>query len=346
MSRQSKSFNVNDLFLQGQNSDVARNLLIRSPLIGSVASVYNRAGGKIRVGAIDTAGDTYIKRVQFVTTKGVPVADITSNNLYDDIYFSTSTGNSLARHKSGWRRLSTTNPKYLQNKLSAKSNHEAAESFDSALIESEAWIGHELRGLLDRLVDKAMGEGVTRAPAFGDGGFGYHIDSSVMTAMARVFAGEIAAHEVTAVTRTEFQRLFDIYATKREKFGNALKTAVEFLTGEKWIYVNDINGGFIAGAISDAGMLAAIDKYKSGEALPTQQMNSFNYVTETVPLQWYPSVECVPEDVRKGIEFSLVMLKTHRNSQVMLPTESGIWHEMGCASLVNGHGASVYVLAK
>jgi hypothetical protein len=346
MTRRTKSFNFNDLFLAGQNSATARNLLIRSPLVGVMANAYNRAGGRVRVGAIDTAADTYIKSVYLVTTHGVPVAEVTSNSTYTDIYFNTSAGNSFVRHKSGWRRLNTGNPKYLQNKLSVKSEHEAADSFDDAVKDGYGWVGIELRGMIDRLVDQAMGEGVTRAPVFGEGGFGHSIDASLITAMARVFAGEMSPHEVSISHRTEFQRLFNMYTDKREKFNGALVKAVDFLTGEKWIFANNVNGGVTVGAISDTGLLAAIEKYKSGEALPTQQEGHFNYAVETVPMQWYPSFEHVPGEIRSGIEFSLAMLKTHRNAEKLLPDCTDIWQEMGCASIFNHHGATLYVLAK
>lgn len=346
MGRQARSFNVNDLFMPGQNSVEAISLLVRSPLIGSIVSAYNRSGGRIRVGAINTVVDSYVSKVLLVTTKGVPAAEISSNSAYDDIYFNTSSGNSLARHASGWRRLNTTNPKYLQNKLSPKSTHEAAESFDMSLTEAEAWFGHELRGMIDRLVDKAIGEGVTRAPLFGGSGLGGGVDSFLLTTMARVFAGEISMHEVSADHRMEFEQLFNLYTKKREKFYAAMDTAVEFLTGDKWIFANNINGGVIVGAINDVGLLASIEKYRAGEPLPTQQLDQFNYVHETVPLQWYPTFESVPDDIRTGIEFSLAMLKAHRNADTMLPTHSDIWQEMGCAAIANMGGASVYVLAK
>lgn len=342
MARRTKSFNINDLFLQGQNDTAARNLLIRSPLVGVIANAYNRSGGKIRVGVIETALDAHVKKVTLVTTKGVPVAEVVSNLLYNDINFYTSSGNSIARHKSGWQRLRTGHPKYLQNKLSVKSNHEAADALDGAVKDGEAWFGNELRDIVDRLVDQAMGEGVVCAPAFGPQGLG----SSLLTEMARYFAGEISMHEVSASNRSHFQLLFDAYSNKREKFSNALTKAVEFLTGEKWIFINNINNGVIVGAISDIGLLAAIDKYKSGDSLPIQHEGTFNYAVETTPLQWYPSFECVPDEIRNGIEFSLAMLKAHRNSDTMLPTNSHIWQEMGCAATTNLSGASFYVLAK
>jgi len=311
-----------------------------------VANAYNRAEGRVRIGAIDTAADTYIKSVYIVTTEGVPVAEVTSNSTYTDIYFNTSAGNSFVRHKSGWRRLNTGNPKYLQNKLSVKSQHEAAESFDSAVADGYAWVGIELRGMIDRLVDQAMGEGITRAPMFGEGGYGHSIDASLITVMARVFAGEMSAHEVSISHRTEFQRLFNAYTDKREKFNGALSKAVEFLTGEKWIFANNVNGGVFAGAINDTGLLAAIEKYKSGEPLPTQQKGHFDYAVNTIPFKWYPSFERIPDEIRNGIEFSLAMLKTHRNADSLLPNCTDIWQEMGCASMFNHHGAALYVLAK
>jgi hypothetical protein len=200
--------------------------------------------------------------------------------------------------------------------------------------------------MIDRLVDQAMGEGVTRAPVFGEGGFGHSIDSSLITAMARVFAGEMSPHEVSISNQVEFQRLFNMYTNKREKFNGALVKAVDFLTGEKWIFANNVNGGVTVGAINDTGLLAAIEKYKSGEALPTQQEGHFNYAVETVPMQWYPSFEHVPGEIRSGIEFSLAMLKTHRNAEKLLPDCTDIWQEMGCASIFNHHGATLYVLAK
>lgn len=339
MARSVIKFNISDIFLEGQNSQSDRIMLINSPLFGAVANLYNRSEKQIRVGHIELGQDayginTFIKKVNIVTSYGYPVAAVGSHNAaYDAVFFnvcSSPTGES--------NRLSTSKPKYLQNKLGPKSNHDAATSFDHYLHRAEFFISDNLRSIVDRLVDRLSGLSSVQAPQC-------KVDRTLGHFLALCMKGEITQSEIPHEYRTQLDDNFKEYMSHRTKFDEAISQVSEFCGGEKWVYMNNINKGVILGAISMEPSLKALNIYRMGERLPPPKQD--NYCTQSMALKWYPSHDAIPDELRQQVELSLVMLKAHRNSPEMLPSVDGSWVEMGCHSEIHGpNGEATYVLAK
>lgn len=341
MARSVIKFNVSDIFLEGQNSQNERIALINSPLFGAVANLYNRSEKKIRVGHIELGQDvyginTFIKKVNIVSSYGYPIATVGSNNYnYDSVYF-----NVCPSPTSQSTRLSTSKPKYLQNKLGPKSNHEAATSFDHYLRQTEYFLPEHFRSIIDNSVDRLSGRTNVHAPQC-------KVGDSLGHFLALCVKGEITQSEIPHEYRTQLDNNFKEYTSNRARFMDAISQVSEFCSGEKWIYMNNINKGVILGAVNTESSLAALNVYKMGDCLPSASLGKYYYCKESVALKWYPSHEAIPDDLRQQVELSLVMLKAHRDSSEMLPSVGGTWLEMGChAEILGLDGEAVYVLSK
>lgn len=339
MARSVIKFNISDIFLEGQNSQCVRVMLINSPLFGAVANLYNRSEKKIRVGHIELGQDayginTFIKKVNIVTPYGYPVASVGSHNsAYDSVFFNVCP--IPTNHST---RLSTSKPKYLQNKLGPKSNHDAATSFDHYLHQAGRFISEHLRSIIDNLIDRVSGCSNVHAPRC-------KVDNTLAHFLALCVKGEITQAEIPHEYRMQLDNNFKEYASHRAKFDEAINQVSEFCSGEKWVYMNNINKGVILGAIDTKPSLGTLNNYRMGDFLPSAKED--NYCTQSVTFKWYPSHEAIPDDLRQQVELSLVMLKAHRNSPEMLPSVGGSWLEMGCHAEIFGlDGEAIYVLAK
>ena len=96
------------------------------------------------------------------------------------------------------------------------------------------------------------------------------------------------------------------------------------------------------GAIFSKPMLEALDQYCNGQCLP-HNGKLFSYVKEVVPFKWCKSLEHVPEQIKSELEYSLVMLKTHRASDQMIPEieMDTFWFDVGCYSSGTQKGFNV-----
>ena len=341
MARSVIKFNISDIFLEGQNSSDARVMLINSPLFGAVANLYNRSEKKVRVGHIDLGQDayginTFIKKVNIVTPYGYPVASVVSHNsAYDSVFF-----NVCPSPTSHMNRLSTSKPKYLQNKLGPKSNHEAATSFDHYIRQANYFLPEHFRSIIDHLTDRLSGRTNVHAPKC-------RVGDTLAHFLALCVKGEITQSEIPHEYRTQLDDNSKEYMSHLTKFADATNQVSEFCSGEKWIYMNNINKGVILGAVNTESSLAALNVYKMGEFLPSASLAKYDYCKESVALKWYPSHEAIPDDLRQQVELSLVMLKPHRDSSEMLPSVGGCWVEMGCHAEIFGlDGEAIYVFAK
>ena len=158
--------------------------------------------------------------------------------------------------------------------------------------------------------------------------------------------GEVQPSEMSPSQRYDFTNMFNKYVESREKFKNALKETADMISTEKWMYITNINGGVILGAIRPEPMSVALERYMSEGELPGE--GAFNYVQEAVPFKWYPSFDHIPDEQRMELEFSMVMLKAHTNSAEMLPSGHGehFYYELGTYCSCRNDGVSVYVLTK
>lgn len=336
-------FNVHDIFMEGQNTVENRNLFVSSPLFPVFVALYNRAAGRVKVGLLKTrqaaGGKNYITEVPIVSQIGLKIASINnSNSTYDGLSFVVMW---QPFQKHGIGMLNTTNPKYMQSRLSAKSRHDAAIDFDNRLGATLNAIDYAIKSMVGTAIDKKFGRNISSAPAFGRYA---DLSSSLVTFLARYFVGEVGQSELDSNNRTEFERLFNEYCANREKFKVSLADTRDMLSTEKWVYITDANGGVILGAIRPEPLCAAVDQYMLSGSLPMDA----NYVAESVPFKWYPSFDDIPEDYRKSLTFSMVMLKAHTGSAEMLPTEEGcnFYYELGAFYECRDGAPSVYVLTK
>lgn len=347
MSKKTK-FNVQDIFLEGQNTVANRNMFVASPLFSVFASLYNRSEGQVKVGLIKTmksvqTGAEFICEVSVVTHMGFPIASLENQDKdYNSLSFSVH-HSVLGDYNFNSARLRTTNPKYLQNRLSRNSTHDAAQSFDSRLSRAKTIINEVVRRMVDHSIDKKFGSNLSGAPMFDSRGIS---PPALITFLARHFMGEVQSTQMTQSQRHEFTNMFNKYAEAREKFRVALKDTAEMVSTEKWIYITNLNGGVLLGAIRPEPMSVALERYMSEGELPGE--GAFNYVQETVPFKWYPSFDHIPDEHRQQLEFSMVMLKAHTNSAEMLPSGHGeyFYYELGTYCSCRVDGASVYVLTR
>jgi hypothetical protein len=337
-------FNVQDIFLDGQNTVADRTLFVSSPLFPAFASLYNRSEGKVRVGLLgvtDAADGRYVNMVPVVNDLGLLVGNIfnqgrTSYNTvgFEVVHDPFEPDFTSARIRSG-------NPKYLQHKLSPTSGHEVADSFDTALNNSK----NAMNSLIYRMIYRSVENkgDASSAPVFDKRN---SADDNMITFLAAFFAGEVGREEMPSNHRTEFEDMYRKYTAAREKFKSALKDTYDMVATEKWVYLDKLNGGVLLGAIRPEPMCAALDQLMKHGHLPYG--SGFSYIQEAVPFKWYPSYEHIPEDLRQQLDFSMVMLKAHNNGT--MPSDSGesFFYELGCWHRKRGYERtpSVYVLTK
>jgi len=335
-------FNVHDIFMDSQNTVSDRNIFVSSPLFGVFAAAYNRSEGKVKVGQLRMKTESnnvrYVGSVPVVSRLGMSVGSIDnySGDSYSSVAFATH-----ANPFDGYavsKRVRSGNVKYIQSKLSRGSTHDIANSFDAALDRSEKAIGVNLRQMILNSIEVESGD--DGAPVFDirNGG-----DDHLITFLARYFAGEVERAELKPSFQQEFDKLFKKYTDQRNKFKAALKSAYDMVSTEKWFYVTNINGGVLLGGISSLPMCAALDAFVRDNELPW--VSELNYVKETVPFKWYLSHEHIPDELRQQLDFSIAMLKAHRNTAEALPKGGrGFFHDLGC--WYDTQSASLYVLTK
>lgn len=336
-------FNVQDIFLDGQNDPADRAFFVSSPLFSAFASLYNRSEGKVKVGKLgvtSAADGKYVSTVPVVNDLGLLIGTIFNQGRmsYNTVGFEVMHDPFEPDFTSA--RIRTGNPKYLQHRLSPTSSHEVAESFDTALHNSKNALNSLIYRMMYRSVEN-KGE-ASSAPVFDKRN---SADDNMITFLAAYFAGDVSREEMSSNHRTEFENMYRKYMDAKDKFKSALKDTYDMVSTEKWVYLNKINGGVLLGAIRPEPMCAALDQLTKHGHLPGT--HEFSYVQEIVPFKWYPSYEHIPEDLRQQLDFSMVMLKAHNNGAMPQDGEN-FFYELGCWHRKRGYEntPSIYVLTK
>ena len=349
MGRSKAVFNTKDLFLEGQNNADVQTKFIRSPLFPIAVNAYNRAKTKnldLRVGFIETGnytGGEVIRKVNLVTPLGVPVALITSSDgTYTSIGFCTYSSHT-ENPESAYRQLSSSNPKYVQSKLSAKSEHDAAQAFDNALVSAHNFFDQTLRGIVDGLVDHVSGDRHVMRPLVSSG----RLQDEAATFLLKVFAGDCTFAEMPLDMRASLDTQVKDYKLRCLKFDQAIDDALRFMDGDKWMYMPGMNKGVVVTCVSPDNMVNALNQYRAKGSLPYAP--DVVYAKTSIAPKWYPSFDSLPDDIREGLQFSMMMLKTHRNSNDLLPKEchgGKFFVEMGCysQSAWNDRGSDAHIL--
>lgn len=350
MSKKIK-FNVSNIFMEGQNTVEDRNLFVTSPLFGIFTALYNRSGGKVKVGKIETdsfypaSGKIlFVKRVYVVSQLGLQVCNI-NNTSVDYNYLHLNVNHTPINSENYVSvAMQTTNPKYLQSKLLPSSTHDAATRFDMSLKRAELFFNTLVRDTMLKSIKEK----------YGDLSDSSHwkirskLSDSVVLFLAKHFMGEVSMSEMRSADRAMFDTAYGQFREIVNKFKISLKDAYDMVSTEKWLYVTNVNGGVLLSAIRPEPMCAALDTLSADETnLPYEY--EFNYIQETLPAKWYPDYQAIPEDIRQQLEFSMVMLKAHVGSRVAIFDEMGdhVFNELGSRYFFPGGGTSqFYFLTK
>lgn len=331
-------FDVRDLLFPEQhiNEQETVHALMKSPLFSIIAQIYNQSEKFLRVGKIVKGGEGEIVGAEIVSPLGFLVCRVACSGTIGrggNVYFYVS--HNVLQTRANHVGLCTANPRYLQSKIKAESEHPVSNMLSTRINNAKTVVPDYLRSMVDTMVDRMFGESISGAPSFDV----TRVNDHTSTFMARYFAGEITLAEVPSDVRNNFDDVYGKFIDKREKFKKAIQKGKDFVDGEKWVYITNVNDGVVLGAIRPEPTLAALEAYTNGERLPDFTDAKYK-VAESVPFKWYKSFDCIPEEYRAGLEYSLVMLKMHRGSDKMLPPPNsvgGYWQEMGCYS-VGGEG--------
>jgi hypothetical protein len=344
-------FNVEDILFKEQHEqtiDSVVQAIKASPLFPSIVTIYNQAPDVVRIGAVTQDQSTgRLRSVRLVSPIGLGICMLSvSGEIGDGGTVSISTGWSTLSTTMDRHLLSTSNPRYLQSKVkpkSGRSGHIASENLERAITDSRTAVSEKVRWIIDSMIDINVGRRIGSSPNF----LFKDLNDRTATFVARIIAGEVTLAEMPSHMRQSFDDEYKKYVDRRDKFNESVMKGKDFLEGEKWMYFPDVNEGVVLGAIRSEPMVASLDKYITDGHLPL--LSQHKYVEETVPFKWYKSFDHIPDELRSGLEYSLAMLKVHRGSDEMLPSQDGMffWHEMGCASARSGaYDAPCFMLAR
>jgi len=346
VAKASKKFDVANVFFKDQHDQVTKTRFLQSPLFPIFVAAYNSTGGELRVGAIkyDRSEGAYQTtwKTMFVSQEGFPVGMVSAkiNDSGQNSSFSYHAFSGVAESfGASTSLLTTTNPRYLQSKLSSSSTHDVLTWLRRSARDARYAVGEGIRTLIDNFIDKNYGESLSSRPRI-------NINDEVGTCLANIVMGNMSLNDIPTNTRASFDRAFKEYEEKKAKFSAAIDKAKGFITGDKWILLPSLNEGVYVGAIIGDHIKDALDTYVTTGCMPST--DKFNYTNYSVAPQWYKSMQDIPEEYRNELEYSLAMLKVHRNSSDMIPKPEGWghthWAEVGSA--LYQHSGSMILLQR
>lgn len=320
MGRTKVKFNINDLFLDGQHTPEQKLSFTRSPLFPIVTTIYNTTDRKTRIGKT-VLSDT-VSSVTITTEEGFVVGRVRhypGNGQYD--YTATSDGVS---DPSSNVLISTTSASYLRAKLSKNSSHVAAAWLRRNAEDARNCITNTIRAVVDSAVDMAYGRSVTERPMI-------EFDTNIATFLSNVVTGKTTMLQMPADLRQTFEAKYREYEQSSEKFDAAIDKVKSFFDQSKWVLIRNVNGGVILGAISSDGAIAGLDIYRYSDGLPHGETHDF--APQLMKPTWYPSYDAIPEEYRRELDYSMMMLRVHRNSDTPMPDEERkVWMDIGAAN--------------
>lgn len=344
MAKTRLKFDPDNFFLVGQHDIVERARFMRDEIFPLAVAAYNAAEGRVRMGQIQYREDGSVVRVHLVSPVGLNVAfiDKQMDKMIRLMFYKTP----LSYPMSSVPSLMTKNFRYMMNKLSKNSTHDAKDLLANSTSKAQPQRAYSdiLSDMIASVINRINGDGhrVERPRVE------FSWNDEMCHLLALHFAGEITKNDISLEKLNDFEGRYKRYVTKRDKFVETMRGAVDFFTGDKWVLINDINKGVIVGAISGEPILEGVQTMIKTGSLPHNTDQS--YVREVVPFTWYPSFEDIPGDTRSDLEISLLMLKSHTGSPSLIPNTDGesfsLYPEVG-AAIRNYHAESrVIVLHK
>jgi hypothetical protein len=318
-------FSVNDLFLDGQHTPAEKQYLVRSPLFPVMATIYNTTDKAVRIGRLlcdqsVTDPAQMVMSALITTPEGFVVGKVKYHR-GDFQYLSTSDGVSDPVSSP---LITTTSSNYLRAKLGKDSDHVAVRWLRQGVNCATNCVADNIRTVADMAVDKAFGESVSCKPYV-------EFNSGITTFLSEVAMGAAVMTQMPSDMRQVFEDKYKKYEDRKNKFKASIDKAKSFFDQEKWVLALDINGGVILGAIAPHGAIAALDSYEIDGSLPYAKSGYANY---TMQPKWYPNYEAIPEAYRSQVDYALMMLKVHKNSQNLFPDVGGVnqlWMDIGAS---------------
>jgi len=304
MARKIKqTLDVSQLFNHALVNPQQQAEIIRSEAWPIIVSAYSVLEGDLLVHRLGNG------IVHLTDKKGISVAAI---HKMGDVYRFMTADSPLATHDVDSHVYYSTemiskHPKYIASKLRGQTdlNNKLKRSTGDAIIKLNSVISH----MVDQVVDKCAGKSMQSASI--------SLNDTEATYAVKVMMGVCSIHSLPKHIYERIQDRYNAYMDMLSKLHEAIDKAKEFCGTNKFVYLPAYNGGILLGAISSQPMLAALDMYKI-DKLPTSYGGSFSYVDMTMPLQWYPSIESVPDNVRSQLETSLLMFKAHTGLDKMV----------------------------
>lgn len=324
MGKRKIPFNTDDMFLDGQHTPQEKQAFVSSRLFAPAVAVYNTTDKRLRVSRITQSGkDTH---VVMTTPEGFSVCSLNYNDENGAYSFRTTTDGDRS-FVGGSRDIYTTSVTYLCSKLSKSSKHPAKSSLDICLAQSPMVVDRAIRHAVDRTVDTIMGTGLVRRPHL-------TLEASIATFLAEIAMGKTTMQQMSAEMRSSFEAQYADYINKSDKFDGAVDGTKSAFANGMWLFISDINGGVIFGAVNSDGLNGGLDSYKNNDRLPGSEHHK--YASYVMTPKWYPSRDAIPEEYRRELEYSLMLLKVHRKSDDLIPnTSSEVWTEIGAAKYGN-----------
>ena len=359
-ARDNVSISLKDLFLENYYTPEREAQLTKLSVWPLVAAAYNRTGGKIRVGEIKitqpTMMDARAETVRLTTPEGFNVAMAMK-------YLESGEGDPkflyrfgvCAKHtyrpdaESFSEATTSANIRYITAKLNPKSDHELGKYLAATAEHLPRNINHRFRQLVDKSVDKYNGSSVSGRPTI-------DLPREYVTHAISVMMGGMSVHDIPSADRDVIARHYKKHMDEIAKFSDAVRITKELFSGNKWVIFNGINNGIIVGKLNLEGCVKALEDYESprcGHLATPESLSfvSFNEAMNPVPLRWYPSLEALPEDMRRDVEIQLVMLKAHVGHDYLLPpphvhrSATVMWEAIGAAVYSDwGNDCPMYIL--
>lgn len=332
--RETLKVNVNEMFLDGvyeTGPDYhGGSVAMKSKLWPVAVAAYAACNGKARIAEYKfitreegESGDT--ERICLTSEHGFRIGYITA---WSNGEISVNATNGLLGSADGSSAsLLTNNIRYAISKLT-KGNHDVRNRLRENCFGVGIFLSDRLRNMVDKTIDNFYGESISSVPNI-------KLEESSITALTLVHMKKIEMHEVSPVIQSRIEKAFTDYESRQNRFNNALIKTKEMFGSNKIIFIPDVRNGFIVGKINTDLMNHNVDQYPVAGHLPSSHGEEYfaSDKSPVIPLRWYPSIEAIPEDLRRELEIQLVMLKAHTGSPTLIPAAENahtkVWDAVG-----------------
>lgn len=332
----------NDIFYEGLHDAATKQRVMKSALWPVAIALYSHCERDIRIGPVHYTNDEQYN-YHFLTPSGFTVAALTYHTGTVQVM---SADTPMTTNKPEWvnsysTRLSTSNIRYAVSKFAPSSSHDMKGYLSTALTSARTAMNEVMRDSLLNIIRK-MSDGRSGRPSIA-------IDNHIATSLVCIVAGGEDRSIVPQNHLNEIDALYKNYVKQVEQFKATIDKTKTMFSGDKWVVIPNMLGGVLVGAITPQPMLAGCDLYMRDGSLPG--VTSFSYLDRVVPFKWYKDYEAISEDIRRELDLSLLMLKTHTNSPERYPTTQAyfeVWESIEAFTVqdYNTGNTRVFVLSK